>query len=192
MQSRFGYVLAPFCLVAGIGVAIWIGLGAYRDLQNALTWVVVPGTSVLALDQPGRYTIYHEPESVVDGRLYTARDIAGLHVELTGDDGKSIAIVAPGIQSNYTIGGHSGNSVWAFEIATPGNYRLTAAYPGGRDGPQTVLAIGRSFFGRLFSAVFIAIGSVLLGFLVALALVLTTYFRRRRMRQTSQSAPTPF
>jgi len=69
MQSRAGYVLAAICLIAGVSVAVWLGLSVYWRLQNALTRVVVPGNDVLTLDEPGSYTIYHEPESVVDGQL---------------------------------------------------------------------------------------------------------------------------
>jgi hypothetical protein len=188
MQSRAGYVLGAICLIAGVSVAIWLGLSAYWRLQGALTRVVVPGNDVLTLAEPGSYTIYHEPESVVDGQLYSAQDIAGLRVTVTDGDGKPVAVTAPGISSSYTIGGHSGKSVWAFEIAVPGSYRLSAQYPAGRTGPQTVLAIGHDVFWTLFRNIFGAIGSVVAGFVAALTLVLTTYFRRQRMRRIASSS----
>jgi hypothetical protein len=185
MRSRAGYVLAAICLVAGVGVAVWLGLSVYWRLQNALTRVVVPGSDLLTLDEPGSYTIYHEPESVVDGQLYSAENVTGLRVTVTGGDGAPVAVTAPAISSSYTIGGHSGKAVWGFEIATPGSYRLSAEYVGGRNGPQTVLAIGRDFFWPVFRGIFGAIGSVMAGFAGALALVLTTYFRRQRMQRAA-------
>jgi hypothetical protein len=185
VASRAGYVLAAICLVAGVSFAVWLGLSAYWRLQNMLTRVVVPGNDVLVLNEPGTYTIYHEPESVVDGQLYSAENVAGLRVTVAGGDGKPVAVTAPAISSSYTIGGHSGKAVWAFEIATPGSYRLSAAYPAGHAGPQTVLAIGRDVFWGIFRSIFGAIGSVMAGFAAALALVLTTYFRRQRMRRAA-------
>jgi len=181
MASRAGYVLAAICLAAGLAVAVWIGLAAFQSLQHALTRVVVPGSSVLTLDEPGTYTIFHEADSVVDGKLYSAPAIPGLRVTVTAEDGTPIAVSVPTISSSYTIGSHSGKSVLAFDIATPGRYRFSAGYANGSSGPQTVLAIGRGFFGRLFGAVAGAIGSIFLGFGAGLALALTTYFRRRRM-----------
>ena len=50
-----------------------------------------------------------------------------------------------------------------------------------------MLAINRGFFGRLIGTIFGAIASVFAGFLVALVLVLTTYFRRRKMLRAAQA-----
>jgi len=180
MQSRAGYFLAPVFLLAGLAVAVWLGWSEYNALQNAFVRVIVPGASQLVLDKPGTYTIFHEAESVVDGRLYSVQSIPGLTVTVTAEaDGKTVPVVVPSVSSNYTIGGHSGVSVFAFTITQPGRYRLNADY-GGHSGPQTVLAIGQEFIWSLLRTIFGAIGSVLAGFGVALALVLTTYFRRRR------------
>jgi hypothetical protein len=185
MRSRAGYVLAAICLIAGVGVAVWLGLSVYWRLQNALTRMVVPGTGTLALSEPGNYTIYHEVESFVDGQLYAARDIPGLQVTVTGEDGKPVPVGTPWMSSSYTMSSHSGKSILAFAIATSGNYRLSAEYAGGRNGPQTVLSIGRDFFWPVFRGIFGAIGSVMAGFAAALALALTTYFRRQRMQRAA-------
>jgi hypothetical protein len=182
MQSKAGYFLAPIPLIAGLALAGWLVWTEIAMLQNALTRVVVPGTSVLTLDEPGTYTIFHEADSVVDGKLYSAADIAGLRISVTDEaNTQAIAVSVPSVSSSYSIGGHSGKSVLAFDIAQPGRYRLSASYSGGRSEPQTVLAVGHGFFGRLFGTIFGAIGAVFAGFAVALVLVLTTYFRRRRM-----------
>jgi hypothetical protein len=182
VQSRAGYFLAPIFLLAGVAVAVWLGWSEYNALQNALTRMVVPGATELVLDKPGTYTIYHEAESVVDGRLYSVQSIPGLAVTVTAEaGGKTVPVVVPGISSKYTMGSHSGVSILAFTIAEPGRYRLTADY-GGHSGPQTVLAIGQEFIWSLLRTIFGAIAAGLAGFGAALALVLTTYFRRRRMQ----------
>lgn len=188
MQSRAGYVLAALLLLAGMAAAGWFVWSGLAGLQNALIRVVVPGSSVLALDLPGTYTIFHEPESTIDGRLYVSENINGLRVGVKEEaSGEQITVSAPTVSSRYTLGGHSGVSVLAFDIARSGRYRLDAAYPGGRDEPVGVLAIGREFVWRLLGSIFAAVGCGLAGFGAALALVLTTYFRRRRMRRTAMA-----
>ena len=182
MRSKAGYFLAPIPLILGLALAGWLVWSGIAALQGALTRFVVPGTSVLTLDKPGTYTIFHEADSVVDGKLYSAPNIAGLDISVTAEaNGQAIAVVVPGFSSTYAIGGHSGKSVLAFTIATPGRYRLSAQYVSGNGGPQTVLAVGRGFVGRLIGTIFSAIAAVFAGFLAALVLVLTTYFHRRKM-----------
>lgn len=100
-------------------------------------------------------------------------------------------MVVPGFSSSYSIGGHSGKSVFAFDITAPGRYRLSVAYSGGRGEPQTVIAVGRGFLGRLIGTIFGAIGSVFAGFIAALVLVLTTYFGRRKMLRAAQAGTPP-
>jgi hypothetical protein len=188
MTSRAGYFLAPIPLLLGFAVAAWLGWSEYAALQNAMIRFVVPGSIELTLDQPGNYTIFHETESVVDGRLYSVQNIGALQVAMIAEtDGATIPIVMPTISSSYRIGSYSGKSAWAFAIAQPGHYRLTATYVGGQAEPQTVLAIWRGFVGGLVRTIFGAIGSIFAGFLGALALALTTYFRRRRVQRIALS-----
>jgi len=190
MTSRVGYYLAAVLLLAGLGGAgslLWFGLSGIGD---AIVRVDVPGSAELTLDVPGTYTIYHESESVIDGRVSSVPTIDGLAVTVIEEaGGAKIPVTAPGINSTYTIGGHSGVSVLAFDIARPGHYRLSAAYAGGRAEPRTVLAVDRGLFSHLLRTIFAAIGSVFAGFAAALALALTTYFRRRRLLAPARALP---
>jgi hypothetical protein len=182
VKSGIGYFFGAIAIVAGFAMAGWLIWSGVVGLGNELTRLVVPGSKVLALDTPGTYTIYHETESVVEGRVYSADNISGLRVSVAAQDGQDIPVTTPTVNSSYTIGGHTGKSVFGFAVTQPGSYRLTAAYPGGRTEPQTVLAIGRNFVGGLVKTIFSAIGAVFAGIAVGLTLVLTTYFRRRRLR----------
>jgi hypothetical protein len=182
VKSRIGYFLAAIPLLGGASIAVWLALSGIFELENALTRIVVPGAGELTLDQPGTYTVFHESESVVDGRVYVAQDIAGLRVTVTAEaDGKPIPVVTPSGRTTYNFGGHSGVSMLSFDIASPGRYRVSADYAGKSDEPQTVLAIGRVSIGRIVRTIFAIIGAALVGFGLALALVLTTFFRRRRI-----------
>src|SRR6185312_8487947 len=164
MISRLWYVVAAIALLAGgtgAAMVLWSGLSG---LDDGLIRIVVPGTSVLTLGEPGAYSIYHEPESVIDGKLYTSQNIDGLRVAVAEEGGEQVTVTTPTMTARYTIGGRSGVSVLAFEIAHPGRYRLTAAYSGGRTEPVAVLAVGHGFLGRLFRTVLGAVGSAFAGF----------------------------
>jgi hypothetical protein len=186
MTSRIWYVVAAAALLAGAvgaGMTIWSGIAG---LTNALTRVVVPGTSELTLAEPGSYTIYHEYESVIDGRIYNSQNVDGLQVSLTEEEGGVTVPVAPASASTrYSLGGHSGVSVLSFDIIRPGKYRLIAAYGAGRSGATAVLAIGQGFLGRLLLTIFAAIGLAFAGFAAALAIVLITFFKRRRIQRAA-------
>jgi hypothetical protein len=186
VTSRIGYFLAAILLLAGLGGAgylVWSGLSG---IGSAIVRVVVPGSGEMTLDEPGTYTIYHETESIIDGRVSSVATIDGLSVTVTEvSGGGAIPVTAPGMHATYTIGGHSGVSVLAFDIARPGRYRFGAAYDDGRTEPKTVLAVDRGLFGRLLRTILVAIGSVFAGFIAALTLALTTYFRRRRLARAA-------
>jgi hypothetical protein len=189
VKSRAGYVLAAICLLTGVGIAGWFVWTGISDLRGALTRFVVPGNVDLTLDEPGLYTIFHESESVVDGKLYTAPSIGGLRITVVGDDGKTIAVATPNFGAHYAVGAHTGDAALVFSIAAPGRYRLSATYPSGEAEPKTVLAVGRGFVGALLRMIFGALASAFVGFAAALALALTTYFRRRRlMHAAAQNA----
>ena len=179
--GRVGYVIAAVVLVAGLaGMALVLYLGlSGLSLQR----VVVPGSGEVVLDEPGRYTIYHESRSVVDGRVYDVEGVAGLTVELvSAETGESIPLEAPFGDTTYDFGGRSGRGVLAFDADRPGAYRLSADYPGG-SGPETVLAVGGGLGRRIAMTVIGAIASAGGGFVLALAIGILTFVRRRRARR---------
>src|SRR5258708_1707785 len=172
MQSKAGYWLAPIPLIAGLAIAGWLVWSAIAVLQNALTRMVVPGTTVLTREESGPYTIYHESDSVVDGKLYSAPNIGGLNISVTAEaNGQAIAVTVPGFSSSYSIGGHSGKSVLAFDIVQPGRHRLSAAYSGGLNEPQTGLAVRRGGCCRLSFDRFATLAPVIARFLATMVLL---------------------
>jgi hypothetical protein len=183
VRSRAGYVLAALCLLTGIVIAGWFAWTGIGELEAAMTRFLVPSNIDLTLDEPGTYMIFHESESVIDGKLYSAPNIGGLRITVTDDVGTAIPVATPGFNARYSIGGHTGHAVLTFSIAAPGHYRLSATYPAGQTEPKTVLAVGRGFVAALLRTIFGALGSAFAGFAAALALALTTYFRRRRLMQ---------
>jgi hypothetical protein len=153
MRSRTGYWLAPIPLVAGLALAGWLVWSGIAALQNALVRVVVPGTIELTLDEPGTYTIFYETDSVVDGKLYSAANIAGLSVSVTEEaNSQAIAVTVPGFSSSYAIGGHSGKSCWPSTSPSPAAIasapRIPAAGPGRRPCSPSVAAFSAGWSAR--------------------------------------------
>lgn len=176
--GRKGYVFAGVVLLVGViafGAILYLGLSGL-SMQR----VVVPGTTELALDEPGRYTIYHESRSVMGGRVYDVADVSGLTVELvSAETGASVPLDAPGANTSYELRGRSGRAVLTFEVGRPGAYRLSADYPSG-GGPETVLAVGQGLGARIAMTVAGAIALGIGSLILATAIAVVTFFRRRR------------
>jgi hypothetical protein len=179
--SRKGYVFAAAVLAAGVvGFALVLFLGlSGLSMQR----VVVPGSAELTMEEAGRYTIYHESRSVVDGRVYDVTDVSGLTVEIvSAETGESVPLDSPGANTTYELRGRSGRGVLTFEVDRPGAYRLSAEYPAG-GGPETVLAVGKGIGTRIAMTVFGAIAIGIGSFLLAVAIGVVTFVRRRRARR---------
>lgn len=191
MPGRIWYAFALVVLIAGsiaAGVYVYMRMsGVARELAQ----IIVPGEADLTFSQPGTYTIYFEPESVVNGQVYrTAGDIAGLVIRLHSADGDPINLVTPSFSSNYSIAGRSGEAVLTGTIDEPGQYHLTAAYVDARNEPQAVLAIGLGVPTKIITAIVVTLGIAICSFLVAVLIVIVTFVRRRRaMRRATVSQP---
>jgi hypothetical protein len=184
MPSRGWYVVAALIIIGAIAGAIWTAVSQFQGIAAGLVQVVVPGGADLELKAPGSYTIFHEATSAVDGRIYASSDISGLRVTVrSAATGKEIRVGQPTGTATYSFSGRVGNSVLAFDIDTPGTYRLDGSYEDGRLQPQTVIAVGTGFFSGLFTAIALPIGIGMTGFTAgALILIVVTLKRRRALR----------
>jgi hypothetical protein len=189
VTSRAWYAVAVVLLLvggAGAGWALWTG---FSGIGASIVRIVVPGSGELTLDAPGAYTIFHEQDSVVDGHITSVSTLAGMTVTVTDEaNGAAIPVKSPSINASYTIGGHSGVAVLAFDAERAGRYRLTGAYDDGRTIPKTVLAVDRGFFTRLLRTIALAFGSAGVGTAAALVIALVTFFQRRKMLRAAASA----
>ena len=181
IPSRKWYLLALAIFLLGLG-AMGVFLSArLTALGDQLIQVVVPGTVDLKLAEPGSYTIFHERDSVVGGRLYAGDDISGLRVTVRAQaSGAEIAVAPVATSSRYSFGGRTGVSAFEFIVREPGTYRLVAAYDDGRARPQAVLAIGHGFLGGLLGTIFGALAFAFGGAAIALFIALRVFFKRRR------------
>jgi hypothetical protein len=154
--------------------------------------VVVPGSSVLALDKPGTYTIYHEQKSFVDGQYYASDSVEGLRVGLTSEAaGATVKLDEPSGSSSYSIGNRKGTSILAFKIEQPGRYRLTAGLANGRAEPKVVLAVEQGMMGVLFGLIFATLAIVFGSLGVAGLIVVVTVLQRSKAARSRAQAIEP-
>ncbi len=176
------FYLTPIVAIA-IGVVVF-GFFLYKslsDLSASLTQTLMPGTTEVSLAKPGNYTVFHEYKSVFDGTHYSSSmDLSGLQCSLVSvSTGKTVKLNEPSGSAKYTLADRSGISVFAFIINQPGLYEFTCGYAEGREGPETVLAIGIAFFGDLINMIFV--GFLILGAsaLTAVAAFIVVYQKRK-------------
>ena len=142
---------------------------------------MVPGNAALTLDKAGRYTIYHEKKSTVDGRYYASETVNGLRLRLADEaTGAPVKLTEPTAAASYAIGNKSGASIYAFTIERPGRYRLAADLAGGRSEPKAVLAIEQGMLGEMFSLIFGTMAIAFAGLGIAGAIVLVVLWRRSK------------
>jgi len=81
MPGRKWYAVSAIVLVGGLVVAGLVLFSRLKGLGDELRQVMMPGEAELSLDRSGTYTIFHEHESIVEGRYYSSPEaIAGLAV----------------------------------------------------------------------------------------------------------------
>lgn len=180
--GRWWYLLAAAVLLAGMAGAAAFLFPQLERLERALVRVIVPGAAELKLEQPGRYTVFHEFEGVVDGRYYAAPEVVpGLGVGvIAAESGEPVPVEPPGGRMSYSIGGRSGVSMVSFEIQEPGAYRFFAAYGDRRTEPQVVLAVGQGFGGKLAFVIGVTIAIGFGSFALAAAIFGVIHVKRRK------------
>jgi hypothetical protein len=181
MPSRIWYFVAIAVLVLGVGGAIYFMMFRLENIQDALKRVVVPGESVVALEEPGTYTIFHELSGTLDGVVYSASDISGLKVTLESvATGEAVELRRPAASTSYDMGGSSAVGIFAFTIDTPGEYRLSAAYDDGGSEPRAILSMASGFVGKLVAVILDAVALVIGSIALAVVIGILTFLRRRK------------
>ncbi len=177
MRHWLWFVVAGLIGASGFvaaGFYLWPRLGA---VEAGMIRVVVPGSTTVTLDRPGTYTIFHEKQSVVDGRYYASESVAGLRVELVAEAGGTPLRVVPSVtRTSYSIGSRKGESIFTFAVDRPGRYRMASEVTGG----QAVLAIGQGTFGAIFTMIAGAIAIAFAGLALAGIIVALVIWRRSK------------
>jgi len=176
--GRIWYLVGLTIFIAGMATMAIFLLSRLTGMQDGLTRVVVPGEHRLAL-APGNYTIFHETEGVIDGKIYSSSGLSGLTVSVAAPDGAAVPLTAAG-SGRYTFSGHTGYAAFDFTAPAAGDYTLAARYDDGATGPETVLAVGAGFLSGLLATIFGSLAFAFGGAIVATIIMVGTLVKRRR------------
>jgi len=150
--------------------------------SNPDTRFVVPGTHELYFDDTGKYTLFYEYKSSVDGQVYsTSEYLKGVVVSIESEDGTCLVPVSnTSGNMSYEIGSRAGKSLFEFEIEEPGTYIVTTEYRDGTSTPEVVFAIGPTFdiLGNILRS--FAIGFA--GFVLGTIVLVWVFLKRRKVR----------
>lgn len=182
MPGRKWYVLAGAIFVVSFVAFVFFLFTRILGMGDAFDRFVVPGSAEVELEETGRYTVFHESISTLDGAVYRVGDVSGLEIEVVAEDGSPVRVVSPIGSMEYRMGGREGTAMAAFEVDEPGTYRISATYRGG-EGPETVLAVARGFGTRIVTTVFGAIGLALGGTFLSVGIAVTTFVLRHRAKR---------
>jgi hypothetical protein len=89
------------------------------------------------------------------------------------------------VGSRYNFGAQSGRSLFDFVVPAAGTYEISAAYDGGRQQPQTVLAIDRGFVADLILTILGALAMAFTGMGTAAAIAIIVFIKRRRAKRAA-------
>jgi hypothetical protein len=192
--SRFLYVLGALVILGGFVGGGWTCAKTVTGVGSWLTRVVVPGESELTLAEAGKYTVYYEHRSVMDGKPYSSAEAnpTRLQYVLTNKEtGADVALTTPSSNETYDFGPRSGAALMVFTISEPGQYELSGRYPEGQEGPRLVLAVGRGVVKRLATAIMTVVAAVIGSILVGVGVIVVTAVMRAKAARRSQAAAYP-
>lgn len=175
--GRIWYLVGLAIFIAGMATMAIFLVTRLMGMEDGLARVVVPGEHRLVL-AAGNYTIFHETQSVIDGKIYASTGLSGLSVTVTGPDGSDVPLTTAS-SGRYNFGGHTGYSAFDFKAPAAGDYTLAARYDGA-PGPETVLAVGAGFLSSLLGTIFGSLAFAFGGAIVATIIMVGVLVKRRR------------
>jgi hypothetical protein len=176
--GRVWYLVAIVVFLVGMAAMAAFLITRLTSMDSGLTRFVVPGEQTLTLEA-GNYTVFHEPQSVVDGKIYSGGSLGGMSVTVTDADGSDVPL-SPAGSGRYSFGGHTGFAVFDFTAAAAGPYVIAGRYADDAPGSQTVIAVGAGFLSGLLTTIFGALGIAFGGAIIAAIMVVRTLVKRRR------------
>ncbi len=168
-------IIIPFLLVIALLVAEIIA-------SNPDMRFVVPGAQELNFNADGKYTLYHEYQSTVDGKGYSTEEyLKDVKVTLKSKNNfRKVHLSSSSSNMSYEFGSRAGKSLYEFEIEEPGIYILAVEYQDGASTPKTVFAVGPYFDVLGLTLLVFGVGSG--GFVLGAIIVLWIFLKRRKVR----------
>lgn len=180
-------------IVVGAGLFAYFLFTGIFHLTDLLTQVVVPGKAELELKTRGKYTVFLEEQSVVNGRIYsTTQSVNGLTCAVEDQAGtQKLSLRRPSFSTNYTFNGRAGRSVLEFDVPQPGSYEFSCGYPEGVKGPETVVAVGTGVSDRILQTLGRSLFALFGGGVTGLVIILIVYSMRDKEKKRRRWASLP-
>lgn len=181
--SKIFYVVSGVILVIGIILFVIILIsGIFSSVNKINNQVIVPGTKTIELKEAGKYSIFFEYRSVIDGKVFETNNISGLMCTLRNTEtDEFIKLDNASVNSTYSVNGREGKSLFEFAINETGKYELKAWYETG-DGEEAVLAIGKGFGMALVRTIVTSIGTLFVSFGVSFVIFIVTFIKRKKAK----------
>lgn len=161
-RSKWPWIIVVVLLLASFGLAA-VGLAraapAVRDLaknggeglaKRLPEPLLFPGTHTVNIDEPGSWKLFHESESLIDGRPVDSPPGADLEVSLRSrTTGEELVLKPTRITETYNLPHRNATAIGQFEVKQTGEYELTAKR---KDAPEAefVLAVGKDVLMKAF------------------------------------------
>lgn len=175
-KDPLGIALLVFSGLVAVGglaffvYSLWHGI---MGLGESLMPAAIPGSTTLHLERPGTYTIFYETRDEY-------ANFNGYELAVTGPDGKDIALTPPRGTTTYSFGDRTGRSVFNFEVAQPGDYRLEGTSEA--DQPPAQLAVSDRMDSEIFALVMNALAIAATTGLATIILLVLGILRLRSSR----------
>lgn len=191
MPGRKWYWIAGAVGISTVAAFIFFLLSSLSGFGDDLQQMKAPGKADFNFPEPGNYTVFHEHESVFEGAYFSSPGtVSGLRINVQpSGGGKTIVPRASSVNASYEMNGRSGVSIFEFDIAEPGSYRVDARYDDGGSNPVVILAIGHDFMGGLLTVIFTGLGIMFAGLGGAGAIAVVTYMKRERVLSAPKGTP---
>ncbi len=171
------WLSAIFVSVTGIFIFMYVVVSSALSSDQRYFTLDAPGEATFSFRDTGDYYLFHEFQRTPDSQgMLRPPGVGALKVQIVNDAARATVPLTPDTSGRYVIYRTVGESLYAFTIDTPGNYRVTALHPDGSDAPHT-LTIGRTQGQQVFVSLRLGF-AVLLG--TSIFVVLILYFGARR------------
>lgn len=180
---KWWYVISVLIFIIGISAFVLWLVNGISGITNGSQQFVVPGKSEIFLSEPGKYEIFYEYRSVVNGKVYlTEENLSGLQCTLKDrSTDQFVSMENPSINSNYSLGGRAGISVLEFTVKKAGIYDLSAQYSSGKEGQEVVLAVGKGIGGKISGVIVVGIAIFILTIALSIIVFVVTFLMRRKV-----------
>jgi hypothetical protein len=115
--------------------------------ESANSQFLIPGSKEVTVEEPGRYYLWNDFQTVHDGKSFSRSESIpdGLEIAVTDDTGNTLTFTSD-TSTSSSSGSSSKNSIGYVEVSNPG--KLSVSVSG--DSEERVFSFSRSIFPKMF------------------------------------------